>query len=134
MPLKKNDSTHIDVQIGAQIRLRRALLGLTQEKLAESLGVTFQQVQKYERGINRLSAARLVQLSQILNVSIQFFFNGMEEVSCLEHDVGEGAVSYEAQGLINPEAAELIRAFNQIEDPAVRRQIISLIKILAKSS
>jgi transcriptional regulator with XRE-family HTH domain len=103
----------IDVHVGSRIRLRRTLLGLSQERLGEALGLTFQQVQKYESGVNRVSASRLFDLSRVLNVPIGFFFDDVPDVV-----------------LSRRETLELVGAYYRIIDPAVRKHVSDLIKSL----
>ncbi|OJY64376.1 MAG: transcriptional regulator [Rhodospirillales bacterium 70-18] len=136
----------IDVHVGSRIRLRRTLLGLSQERLGEALGLTFQQVQKYERGINRVGASRLYDLSRVLDVPISFFFDDMSDQS----PAGFGAASSglgarrsfgfaDRQDSINApaddsmsrrETLELVRAYYRITDPAVRKRVFDLVKSL----
>lgn len=131
-------SNPIDVHVGSRVRLRRMLLGMSQEKLGESLGLTFQQVQKYEKGANRIGASRLFELARILGVNVQYFF---EDVS----DHGEAATAG-APGFSEPvgddnlieflnsrEGIELNRAFLKIQEPKTRRAILELVRSLADS-
>ncbi len=117
----------IDVNVGARIRLRRQLLGFSQSKLAEALGVTFQQVQKYEKGTNRVGASRLQAIAAVLAVPVSSFFesNGepVERQPPLENDF--------AVYLASPEAVELNSAFAKIEDNEVRRKVVALVKTIA---
>jgi transcriptional regulator with XRE-family HTH domain len=122
----------VDVHVGARVRLRRMLLGMSQEKLGEHLGLTFQQIQKYEKGINRIGASRLFDLSQVLGVPVQFFY---EELA-----VGQGAraagfserpESYAVEFLGSREGLELNKAFARITDPRVRRSIVDLVRAFA---
>jgi transcriptional regulator with XRE-family HTH domain len=103
----------IDVHVGSRIRLRRTLLGLSQERLGEALGLTFQQVQKYETGVNRVSASRLFDLSRVLDVPIGFFFDNVPDVV-----------------LSRPETLALVGAYYRIIDPVVRQRVLDLIKSL----
>jgi transcriptional regulator with XRE-family HTH domain len=103
----------IDVHVGSRIRLRRTLLGMSQERLGEALGLTFQQVQKYESGVNRVSASRLFNLSRVLDVPIGFFFDDVPDVV-----------------LGRRETLELVGAYYRIIDPAVRKNVLDLIKSL----
>ncbi|MBV9735143.1 MAG: helix-turn-helix domain-containing protein [Acidisphaera sp.] len=128
----------IDVHVGSRIRLRRTLLGMSQERLGEALGLTFQQVQKYERGVNRVGASRLFDLSRVLDVPISFFFDDMPEPLA----AGHGAVSGRRTGFAEPqegfgdeplnrrETLELVRAYYRITDPSVRKRVFELIKSL----
>jgi transcriptional regulator with XRE-family HTH domain len=131
----------IDVHVGARVRLRRTLLGLSQEKLGEALGLTFQQVQKYERGVNRIGASRLFDLARVLDVPIGFFFDDMPD------SVGGGAggglaarrslglaetqEGFEDDTLHRRETLELVRAYYRITDASVRKRVFELIKSLA---
>jgi len=126
----------IDVHVGSRIRLRRTLLGMSQERLGESLGLTFQQVQKYERGVNRVGASRLFDLSRVLDVPISFFFDDMPD--SLAANFGgvpsRRTSSVEAQDpfgddtLSRRETLELVRAYYRITDPSIRKRVFDLIK------
>jgi transcriptional regulator with XRE-family HTH domain len=122
----------IDVHVGGRVRLRRMLLGMSQEKLGEHLGLTFQQIQKYEKGINRIGASRLFDLAQVLAVPVQFFY---EELATGDgHAAGFGerpAESYAAEFLGSREGLELNKAFARISDPRVRRSIVDLVRAFA---
>ncbi len=123
----------IDVHVGGRVRLRRMLLGMSQEKLGEHLGLTFQQIQKYEKGINRIGASRLFDLSQVLGVPVQFFY---EELAVGSPDRAGGfaerpAESYAAEFLGSREGLELNKAFARISDPRVRRSIVDLVRAFA---
>ncbi len=136
----------IDKHVGKQLKSRRSLLGLSQEKLAESVGVTFQQVQKYERGTNRISASRLFTFSKILDVSIDFFYQGMdnnEKLSSL-HGMSdndqEGFDSTSAnikkipENLMSKkETIDVLKAYYSIEDEKKRKDFLTLIKSMAKN-
>ena len=122
----------IDVQVGGRVRLRRMLLGMSQEKLGEHLGLTFQQIQKYEKGINRIGASRLFDLSQVLSVPGQFFYEelavGQPDAVGFAERPGE---SYAAEFLGSREGLELNKAFARISDPRVRRSIVDLVRAFA---
>ena len=125
----------IDVPVGNRVRMRRMLIGMSQEKLGERLGLTFQQVQKYEKGSNRVSASRLYQMSQILGVPVQFFF---DDVTSPETDGGgrlaEGSGTGEIMDFLNSsEGIQLNRAFNEITSTTIRRRVIELVKSIAGS-
>jgi len=124
----------IDASIGSRLRLRRLAMGFSQETLAQSLGITFQQIQKYERGANRIFASRLFHLARALRVPVSYFFQGLspqgevlsaEEVSnSQDRQAGE-----DAHELLNKsDVLRLIQAYNKIKDPRVRRQIYALVK------
>lgn len=122
----------VDVHVGGRVRLRRMLLGMSQEKLGEHLGLTFQQIQKYEKGINRIGASRLFDLSQVLGVPVQFFY---EELALGGGDAAgfaeRPAESYAAEFLGSREGLELNKAFARISDPRVRRSIVDLVRAFA---
>jgi transcriptional regulator with XRE-family HTH domain len=126
----------IDVHVGSRIRLRRTLLGMSQERLGESLGLTFQQVQKYERGVNRVGASRLFDLSRVLDVPISFFFDDMPDSLAANFGgvPGRRTGGVETQDpfgddtLSRRETLELVRAYYRITDPSVRKRVFDLIK------
>ena len=125
----------IDAHVGSRVRLRRMLLGMSQEKLAEKLGLTFQQVQKYEKGINRVGASRLFELAQLLGVGVEFFY---EDAPAMEGSAlavpgfaDRGGENYIVDFLNSREGLELNRAFMRITDPKVRRSVIELVKAIA---
>lgn len=122
----------MDVHVGSRVRLRRMLLGMSQEKLGEQLGLTFQQVQKYEKGINRIGAGRLHDLSRVLGVPVGFFY---EEAPGVESGMAGFAEqpdeSYVIEFLGSREGLELNKAFVRVQDPKVRRSIIEMVRALA---
>lgn len=124
----------VDVHVGSRVRLRRMLLGMSQEKLGDQLGLTFQQVQKYEKGINRIGASRLFQLSKILEVNVQFFFDEVaaEENAGTASGFAEGGGDGLVFELLNSrEGLELNRAFAKISNPRVRRRVIELVRSIS---
>lgn len=127
----------IDVHVGSRVRLRRTLLGMSQEKLGEAIGLTFQQVQKYERGANRIGASRLYDLSRVLDVPVSFFFDDLQPSDDRPErtDDAGGGRQERAPGEPDPmakrETLELVRAYYRIVDPAVRRRIFELTKAVA---
>ena len=128
----------IDVHVGARIRLRRTLLGISQVALAEAIGLTFQQVQKYEKGVNRVSASRLVDLANALDVSIPYFFDEMSaavqgKLSELMRTKTRPENDQVQDPLARRETLELVRAYYRIEDPAVRKRVFELTKAVAKA-
>ena len=130
----------VDIHVGGRVRLRRTLLGLSQEKLGDAVGLTFQQIQKYERGANRIGASRLFQLSRILDVPISFFFDDIPAgLRTPEGQVAMGLREQE-QKTIEPdplarrETLELVRAYYRISDPRVRKRLFELTKSLANTS
>src|SRR5690242_11100667 len=131
---KSDKPNPIDVHVGTRVRLRRTLLGMSQEKLGEAIGLTFQQVQKYERGANRVGASRLYDLSKVLDVPVSFFFEEMAPPGSAEARGGEAGDKYTADPLLKRETLELVRAYYKIPDQHVRRRLFDLAKALAKSS
>src|SRR5207302_589431 len=131
----------VDVHVGCRLRLRRLLLGMSQEKLAAALGITFQQVQRYERGTNRIAASRLWDMSLVLNCPVSFFYeemaNNVAEASPRNLS-RTGAASMptefgpppEEDLIVRRETLDLVRAYYTIKDPRVRRQIWDLTKAL----
>ncbi|WP_319774954.1 helix-turn-helix transcriptional regulator [Breoghania sp.] len=131
MPSKKAPNP-IDVHVGSRIRLRRMMLGMSQEKLGENLGITFQQIQKYEKGTNRVGASRLQHIATVLKVPISFFFEDAPGTP----DEGGGfaeaqPTSYVVDFLSSSEGLALNRAFVRIEDSRVRRRIVDLVRSVA---
>lgn len=121
----------IDVHVGSRVRLRRLLVGMSQDRLGEELGVTFQQVQKYERGANRIGASRLFQMSRVLSVPVAFFFEGMEGSQA--SGFAEGDQTPLVDDFINsPEGVALAAAFSRIREPRVRRKVLDLVRALAQ--
>ena len=123
----------VDAHVGSRVRLRRTLLGMSQEKLGEAVSLTFQQIQKYERGTNRIGSSRLYQFSQILDVPVSFFFDDMPaEVAARAPGLGEAPVeAFETEKLARRETLELVRAYYRIPDPAVRKRVFELVKAVA---
>ena len=128
----------VDVHVGARMRQRRTLLGMSQEKLAETLGITFQQVQKYERGVNRISASRLYDLCSILGCDANYFFEDMSTEVAARSPKGlrglsetQAAFEVERDPMARRETLELVRAYYQIGQQPVRRRIAELVKSIA---
>ncbi len=130
----------VDIHVGSRVRLRRTLLGLSQEKLGEAIGLTFQQIQKYERGANRVGASRLFALSRVLDVPVGFFFEEMPPE--LTGKGGKGIpglaeapqVEFSADPLAKRETLELVRAYYRIKNAGVRKRLFDLAKSLANAS
>ena len=133
----KKKPNPVDIHVGARVRLRRTMLGMSQERLGDSLGITFQQIQKYEKGANRIGASRLQKICEVMGVPVSFFFEDMP--------VGDGTAG--APGLREPEArsyvadlpstaegAQLARAFARIADPKVRRRLLDLVRALGEAA
>jgi transcriptional regulator with XRE-family HTH domain len=127
----------VDIHVGGRVRFRRMLLGMSQEKLGERLGLTFQQVQKYEKGVNRIGASRLFDLSQVLQVPIQFFYEeapGTLDQGNSDHGRGfaeRGSESHIVEFLNTRDGLEMNKAFVRIHDIKVRRAIVDLVRQLA---
>jgi transcriptional regulator with XRE-family HTH domain len=132
----------VDVHVGRRLRLRRIMVGMSQEQLAEAIGVTFQQIQKYERGANRISASRLWDLSVMLNCPVSFFYKEMDDdVACASpRNISRGSFNEtapevvpqtESDVVVNRETLNLLRAYHSIRDVHVRRRICDLTKSLA---
>src|SRR5579863_4484566 len=131
---KSDKPNPVDVQVGSRVRLRRNMLGLSQEKLGEAIGLTFQQVQKYERGANRIGASRLHELSRVLDVPVSFFFDDVDPVRAPAIPGGFAeppAEGFESDPLRRRETIELVEAYYAIEDAAARRRLFELARTLA---
>lgn len=128
--------SEMDATIGVRLRIRRTLLGYSQEKLGRMLGVTFQQVQKYERGANRISASRLHKLSELLSVPISYFYDKgdplhIEMYSATSMAENNDQTEYDDGTLTRREILELARAYNRIKDPAMRKRIFEMTKAVS---
>ena len=122
----------VDLHVGGRVRLRRKMLGLSQEHLADALGLTFQQVQKYEHGANRVSASKLYEIARTLQVPLSYFFEGLADpVTAESDDVGEAAQRVVTAFLGTPEGLELAAVFPKIGKGRVRRQILDLVRAMA---
>jgi transcriptional regulator with XRE-family HTH domain len=124
----------IDIHVGSRVRLRRTMMGMSQEKLGDSLGITFQQIQKYEKGTNRMGASRLQNIAVVLNTPVAFFFEDAPQ--SVDETAGEGineskSPNYIVDFLSSSEGLQLNRAFVKIENNIIRRRIIDLVKSLA---
>ncbi|WP_343714890.1 helix-turn-helix domain-containing protein [Inquilinus sp.] len=131
---RNDEPSPLDVHIGGRIRLRRTLLGFSQAKLATAIGLTFQQIQKYEHGSNRIGASRLHQLSRVLEVPVDFFFEDAPPVDGLPTaGLAEEAEPYDAgpDPMQRRETLELIRAYYRVEDQATRRRVLDLLKAMS---
>ena len=123
----------VDTHVGSRVRLRRMLLGMSQERLGDSMGLTFQQVQKYEKGVNRIGASRLFQISKILDVPVQFFF---EEAPHFDTGPVKGVAEPDSETFIleflnSREGLELNRAFVKISNSKVRKSVVDLVRALS---
>jgi len=130
----------VDVHVGARLRLRRTLLGISQEKLGEAVSLTFQQIQKYERGANRIGASRLFEFSRILDTTISYFFEDMPEAVSESYKTDAQGLSDQIQEnidgdpMVRRETLELVRAYYKIRDSRVRKRIYELVKAVSQKS
>ena len=124
----KKEPKAVDTHVGARIRSRRLMLNLSQTKLADALGLTFQQVQKYEKGVNRVGASRLAQIAEILEVPVSWFFDGAG-AKLRRSDGSENAID---QFVATTEGVALVRAFTAIGDAKLRRAIVALVQRIAE--
>jgi transcriptional regulator with XRE-family HTH domain len=132
--LTKKTPNPTDKHVGSRVRMRRMMLGMSQEKLGDALGLTFQQVQKYEKGTNRIGASRLQQISQILQVPVAFFFDGAPSAPTLARADGMGEApspAYVSDFLATSDGLALTKAFMRIEDAKLRRRIVDLVEQIA---
>ncbi len=128
----------VDVHVGRRVRLRRTLLGMSQTTLGDAIGLTFQQMQKYERGTNRISASRLFDLSRVLDVPVEFFFEDMPAAVAASSLVQGGRKakeppSYERDPMAKRETLELVRAYYKISNPQVRQRLFEMVKAIGAS-
>ncbi len=132
----KKKPNPIDTHVGSRVRLRRNMLGMSQEKLGDALGITFQQIQKYEKGANRVGASRLQAIANVLSVPVSFFFDDApNEAGVVNRGLGEeSSTTYVVDFLNSTEGLQLNRAFVKITDGKVRRKIIDLVKSLSDSA
>ncbi len=129
----------VDVHVGTRVRLRRTLLGMTQTGLGQAIGLTFQQVQKYERGVNRIGSSRLYDLARVLDVPVNFFFDEMpkdvaSKSTAASSGPPEGAEAFDPDIVSKRETLELVRAYYKIENAQVRKRLFELVKVLGKSA
>jgi transcriptional regulator with XRE-family HTH domain len=140
-PLRSENPDPIDIHVGARLRMRRNLVGLSQEQLGKALGLTFQQIQKYERGVNRMGASRLYQIAKLLTVPVAFFFEEMPAAAGFAPQHGfanneqapleDGPASGDYDILRRRETLELVRAYYRIQDPKQRRKVYELVRSMA---
>ena len=127
-------TNEVDTSVGKRIRLRRTTLGLSQEKLAEALGLTFQQVQKYEKGANRVGASRLFDLARVLQVPVEYFFEDLPPHPSADPPGQEVAAEIPASDDMKRETLDLVQAYSTIRSPMVRRRVVDLARALAESA
>lgn len=131
--MAKKQANPIDIQVGNRVRIRRMLIGMSQERLGDLLGLTFQQVQKYEKGVNRIGAGRLFEVSRILNVPVDFFYEGLAtelagQPGMREPEGTPPVMEFMSSG----EGLQLSLAFMKIKDAKVRKRVLDLVKSLAE--
>jgi transcriptional regulator with XRE-family HTH domain len=132
--IAKKAPNPVDKHVGSRVRMRRMMLSMSQEKLGDALGLTFQQVQKYEKGTNRIGASRLQQISHILQVPVSFFFEGAPSVPSLTRHEGMAEApspAYVADFLATSDGLALTKAFMRISDSKLRRRIVDLVEQIA---
>ena len=125
----------VDMHVGSRVRMRRLMLGISQEELADALDISFQQVQKYEKGANRIGASRLEHISRFLQVPVAFFFEGASDASAVatsEEDTRSLALMNDF--VSSPEGLRLVQSFVQIEDDDVRRRIVDLVQAIGSKN
>ena len=131
--MPKKQANPIDVQVGNRVRIRRMLIGMSQEKLGDLLGLTFQQVQKYEKGVNRIGAGRLYEVARILNVPVDFFYEGVAAQLAGQPGMAESEGSPPVMEFVSSgEGLQLSLAFMKIKDAKVRKRVLDLVKSLAE--
>lgn len=119
----------VDIHVGSRVRLRRTVLGMSQERLADQLGITFQQVQKYENGSNRVGASRLFAISNVLSVPVSYLYDGYQaNITEVSEEVSEFD-----RHMNSRESIELIKSYYKVEDEKVRKKLLDLIKSMAKN-
>jgi transcriptional regulator with XRE-family HTH domain len=129
--MPKKQANPIDVQVGNRVRIRRMLIGMSQERLGDLLGLTFQQVQKYEKGVNRIGAGRLFEVARILNVPVDFFYEGLAPATPEGANDVEGGAPPVMEFVSSGEGLQLSLAFMKIKDAKVRKRVLDLVKSLA---
>lgn len=125
--ISRGDGPHpVDLHVGIRIRMRRKEMGVSQERLADALGITFQQVQKYERGANRVSASKLWEIAAALKTPVAYFYDGLGD-----REAVTGQRDAAQEFLLSSEGIELVAAFPRITEPAIRRKIVELVRVVA---
>ncbi len=135
-PAGRGRPNPVDVHVGSRLRQRRTLMGMSQEKLADAIGLTFQQVQKYERGANRIGASRLHQLARVLDVPVSYFFEDLAPNrppvdGAAQQGFAEDPPPFEHDPMSRRETLELVRAYYRIPDEKVRKRVFELVKSIA---
>jgi len=131
---ERNGPHPVDVHVGSRVKLRRMILGLSQESLGKSLGLTFQQIQKYEKGVNRIGASRIYELSRLLDVPVQFFYDEFDGSRVSTPGFAEAEAGEPVMNLVNsPEGVQLCRYFSSIKDPQVKKRVLDLVRSIAET-
>lgn len=126
----------IDTHVGKRLRLRRTMMGLSQQAVAQAVGITFQQVQKYEKGANAMNATRLYEFSQFMNVPVAYFFDGIESSRASARSGGNDGFSeapaiFDHGNVSDRESLEMMKAFKRIKEPAIRKRMSDLVRAVA---
>jgi transcriptional regulator with XRE-family HTH domain len=121
----------VDIHVGKKLRSRRTILGKSQEEIGTAVGITFQQIQKYERGLNRIGSSRLYEFASLLGVGVAYFFEGLDHDRVGHSALGDNTFPFEHEGMDNKEVLSLVRAYYGIPSPQVRKKMLSLIKSLS---
>lgn len=130
--MQKKHPHPVDAHVGSRVRMRRIVLGMSQERLGEQLGLTFQQVQKYEKGVNRIGASRLWGVAKVLDVPVAYFYEGLSEDVTGSAGLAEDRQSdYIAEFMQSSDGVQLVRAFIRIKEPHVRRSIIQFVRSMS---
>jgi transcriptional regulator with XRE-family HTH domain len=129
--MPRKSPSPIDKYVGSRVRMRRMMLAMSQQKLGDALGLTFQQVQKYEKGTNRIGASRLQHICQILQVPVAFFFEGMPSVPGAPQATGAPSPAYVTDFFATSDGLRLTKAFMRIENARLRRRIVDLVQEIA---
>ena len=132
--MTKKEPNPIDRHVGSRVRMRRMMISMSQEKLGERLGITFQQVQKYEKGTNRIGASRLHQIANILSVPVAFFYDDMPGGEAAAGFGESGNPVYVSEFMSSPEGLALAKAFMKVADPKLRRRIVDLVEAMVVAS
>jgi transcriptional regulator with XRE-family HTH domain len=128
--MTKKTPNPIDKHVGSRVRMRRMMIGMSQEKLGEKLGITFQQIQKYEKGTNRIGASRLQQIATVLSVPVSFFFEGAPVTDNAGGLSESASPAYVSEFLASSDGLALTKAFMKVKDPKVRRRIVDLVEAM----
>jgi transcriptional regulator with XRE-family HTH domain len=129
--MTKRDPNFVDRHVGNRMRMRRLLVGMSQEKLGELLGITFQQVQKYEKGSNRVSASRLYHVAKVLAVPVQYFFDELQGEAAVAGFAESAGADLISGALQSPEGVQLARIFSSTTDPEKRKLIINTARAIS---